>query len=214
MREILDLTHTISNDTPVYPGTEPLSLTVHNTIAKDGYQETMLHMNSHTGTHMDAPGHILEHAATLDKMDISRFFGRALVVDCTGLKADEQITMKYIEPLREAADKAEFLLFYTGWSRFWMQECYYASFPYCGEDVIRYCVETGKRGVGIDTPSIDPMGSTDFPMHCIVFGAGLLVIENLANLDRLLGKTFTFASLPLKYENADGSPVRAVALID
>lgn len=214
MKKVLDLTHLISNDTPVYPGTEPLELSVPNTIPVHGYQETMLHLSSHTGTHMDAPGHILEHAVTLDKMDIGRFFGRALVVDCTGLKADEQITMKHIEPLREAADRAEFLLFYTGWSRLWMQESYYAAFPYCGEDVIRYCVKTGKKGIGIDTPSIDPMGSTDFPMHCIVFGAGLLVIENLANLDQLLGKEFTFASLPLKYENADGSPVRAVALLD
>lgn len=214
MKHILDLTHRISSDTPVYPGTEPLSLAACATIPKEGYQETMLHMNSHTGTHMDAPGHILQNAPTLDQMDIGSFFGRAVVVDCTGLKANEPITMRYIDPVREAADEAEFLLFYTGWSRLWMQESYYASFPYCGEDVIRYCTETGKRGIGIDTPSIDPMGSTEFPMHRLVFRAGLLVIENLANLDKLIGKRFTFGALPLFYRNADGSPVRAFALLD
>lgn len=214
MKYILDLTHLISNDTPVYPGTEPLSLTVCAAIPKEGYQETMIRMNSHTGTHMDAPGHILLNAATLDQMDIAGFFGKAAVVDCSGLKANEPITMQHIDPVREAADKAEFLLFYTGWSRLWMQEHYYASFPYCGEDVIRYCKETGKKGIGIDTPSIDPMGSTKFPMHRLAFGAGLLVIENLANLDKLIGKSFTFGSLPLNYKNADGSPVRAFALLD
>ena len=51
-------------------------------------------------------------------------------------------------------------------------------------------------------------------MHRIVLGAGLVIIENLTNLEQLVGRAFRFAALPLKYEDADGAPVRAVAFME
>ena len=57
--KVYDLTHTIRNDMPVYPGTEQPRLTTACTIEEVGYRETLLHMYSHTGTHMDAPAHML-----------------------------------------------------------------------------------------------------------------------------------------------------------
>ena len=78
---------------------------------------------------------------------------------------------------------------------------------------MRYCA-AGKKGIGIDAISIDPIDSFELPMHRIVLGAGLVIVENLTNLEQLIDRTFRFAALPLKYENADGAPVRAVALVD
>lgn len=71
-----------------------------------------------------------------------------------------------------------------------------------------------EKGIGIDAISIDPIDSFELPMHRIVLGAGLVIVENLTNLEGLIGRTFRFAALPLKYENADGAPVRAVAFVD
>ena len=78
---------------------------------------------------------------------------------------------------------------------------------------MRYCA-TGKKGIGVDAISIDPIDSFELPMHRIVLGAGLVIIENLTNLEQLVGHVFRFAALPLKYENADGAPVRAVAFME
>lgn len=54
-----DLTHTISEDMPVFPGSETPKLTTKSTYEKDGFKETLLQMYSHVGTHMDPPAHIL-----------------------------------------------------------------------------------------------------------------------------------------------------------
>lgn len=82
---VIDLTHTIREDMPVYPGTEPPRLTTACTVSQCGYRETLLHMYSHTGTHMDAPAHMMDGAPTLDSFGPDRFVGRGYVLDCRGL---------------------------------------------------------------------------------------------------------------------------------
>ena len=90
--KVYDLTHVVSSDTMVYPGTEPAVLTAANTFQADGFRETLLHMSSHTGTHMDAPAHMEPQGECLDKMDASQFMGRAWVLDCAPLGPGSQIT--------------------------------------------------------------------------------------------------------------------------
>ena len=170
-------------------------------------------MYSHTGTHMDAPAHIFPGAPTLDALPAEKFTGKACVVDCSDAGEGGRITMRHIQNVRAAADEAEFLLFYTGWSRLWNDGRYFGAYPAFDADVMRYCA-AGKKGIGIDAISIDPIDSFELPMHRIVLGAGLVIVENLTNLEGLIGRAFRFAALPLKYENADGAPVRAVAFVD
>ena len=82
---ILDLTYVISPHMPVYPGTEGPTLAPACTHEKDGFQETLLSMYSHTGTHMDAPAHVLAGRASLDELPASQFVGKATVIRCDGL---------------------------------------------------------------------------------------------------------------------------------
>ena len=89
--KVIDLTQTISNAMPVYPGTAPARLEVVNTYEKDGFRETLLSMTSHTGTHMDAPFHLFGHRTKLDEMSAAQFVGKALVIDCHDLQAGEQL---------------------------------------------------------------------------------------------------------------------------
>ena len=66
--------------------------------------------------------------------------------------------------------------------------------------------------MGEDTISLDPCDSVDFPNHMTLLGADFVNTENLKGLDKLLGRRFTFVTLPLKFENADGCSCRAIAL--
>ena len=205
--KVYDLTHTIKNDMPVYPGTEQPRLTTACTIEEAGYRETLLHMFSHTGTHMDAPAHMLPEGTTLDNYDAEKFTGTALVVDCRGQAA---ITL----PLLKGYDLTgvDFVLFCTGWVRKWGSDDYYEGFPCLTAEAAAYLAALPLKGVGEDSISLDPCDSVDFPNHITLMRADFVNTENLKGLDALLGRRFTFVTLPLKFENSDGCSCRAIAM--
>lgn len=207
---VFELTHTIRNQMPVYPGTEPPQLTTACTIAQCGYQETLLHMYSHVGTHMDAPAHMIPGGATLDSYPAERFLGRAYVLDCRGR---EEIGLPLLLAHRQELAEAEFLLLCTGWDRYWGSDDYYRGFPCLTEEAARHVAGLGLKGVGEDCISLDPCHTQDYPIHHILLGAGLVNTENLRGLEQLAGRHCQFLTMPLKYHNADGCSCRAAAII-
>lgn len=205
--KVYDLTHTIRNDMPVYPGTEQPQLTTACTIEEAGYRETLLHMFSHTGTHMDAPAHMLLDGAVLDSYDADKFTGTAVVVDCRG---EADISLPLLK--RYDLDGVDFVLFCTGWDKKWGSPEYYEGFPCLTADAAAYLATLPLKGVGEDSISLDPCGSVDFPNHITLLRADFVNTENLAGLDALIGRRFTFVTLPLKFENSDGCSCRAIAM--
>lgn len=205
--KVYDLTHTIKNDMPVYPGTEQPKLSTACTIEAAGYRETLLHMFSHTGTHMDAPAHMLLDGAALDSYGADKFAGTAVVVDCRG---HESISL----PLLQGYDlnSVDFVLFCSGWDKKWGSPDYYAGFPCLTADAAAYLAALPLKGVGEDSISLDPCDSVDFPNHITLLGADFVNTENLTGLDALIGRRFTFVTLPLKFENSDGCSCRAIAM--
>ena len=113
--KVIDLTHTISETMPVYPGTKKPKLTTVNTYSKDGFKETLIQIYSHVGTHMDPPSHIFENRTTLDQFLPEQFIGKALVIDCRDLKEGQPITINKID--MDKATSADFLLFNLGWDK-------------------------------------------------------------------------------------------------
>jgi kynurenine formamidase len=212
--KVIDLTHTIAADMPVYPGTEPPVLTMANTYEKDGFKETLLHLYSHTGTHMDAPHHIFPDGTALDEFGASEFVGQGLVIDAADVPAGGRIDFSHVQKSREMADKAEFLIFRTGWEQYWGQAAYFGEFPVISEDVADYLLQTGKKGIGLDTISLDPLADDALTMHHKFLAPDrAVIIENLCNLALLGSDLFLFAALPLKFLRSDGAPVRAVGIL-
>ena len=207
--KICDLTHTIRNDMPVYPGTEQPRLTTTCTIEEVGYRETLLHMYSHTGTHLDAPAHMLPDGATLDSYAPEKLAGAAVVVDCRG---EKDISLPLLQ--RYDLSGVDFVLFCTGWDKKWGTPAYYENFPCLTAEAAAYLAALPLKGVGEDSISLDPCDSTDFPNHIPLMKADFINTENLTGLDALLGRRFTFVTLPLKFENADGCSCRAIAMED
>lgn len=216
--KIIDLTQTITANMPVYPGTEGPKLEPASTYEKDGFKETLLTMYSHTGTHMDAPAHIYSGRPTLDAMDAGNFAGKGLILDCRDIKEGEEIPLSKILTAGALAEKADFLLFLTGWSRFWGQSAYFGAYPVPSKEVCQYLVDRGKKGVGLDFIGLDPIADTALTRHHQVLAHDMVIVENLTGLEIAYeasgGGLFTLAMLPMKYENADGAPVRAVAMIE
>lgn len=211
--KVIDLTHTISKDMPVYPGTEKPKLDVSNTYEQHGFKETLLTMFSHTGTHMDSPLHLFAEGVSLDSLPAEHFVGEGLVIDCSDLKEGQRITMKYIDYVREKSDQAEFILFYTGWDKYWGTNLYFGNYPYITEEVAHYLIQNEKKGVGLDVIGLDPISDGKLSLHRKILSNNMVIIENLKNLSEIKNELFTFCALPLKFEKSDGAPVRAIAIV-
>lgn len=212
--KVIDLTHTIKVDMPVFPGTDQPKLDSASTLEKDGFRETLLTMYSHTGTHMDAPYHVRDEGITLDKFPADKFVGKALIVDCSDLEEGYTIGISYIEKYKDIIDEAEYVIFKTGWEKYWNEQKYFGNFPVIDEEVADYLIKSNKKGIGLDVISIEPISEEELPMHHKILKNNLVIIENLCNLDSVGDKLFTFCALPLKYENSDGASVRAIAMLD
>lgn len=210
---ITDLTHTITEETMVYPGTEPAVLAPGSTLARDGFRETYLKLYSHTGTHMDAPYHMLADGAALDTLDAARFLGRAYVWDCSALAPGSVIGPDALRAL-PGLETAEWLLLSTGFEHKWDTPEYFSAFPVLSPEAAEYLAACGLKGVGSDTMSVDPMDTAEYATHKVLMAHGMLIVENLCHLAPLRGTWVLFAALPLKYREADGAPVRAVAVTD
>ena len=90
---IMDLTHSMYDGMPTFPGDPPFALSTHCTIESSGYNLTQVTMPTHCGTHLDAPSHFLHGAKTVDEIDLSRCVGYAYVLDLTHRRAGEEITL-------------------------------------------------------------------------------------------------------------------------
>ena len=130
---IIDLTHTITPEMPMYPGSAAPSIKPTGSLTRDGFRETQLTIASHTGTHMDAPSHMLPRGSTLEVLPASQFCGRAVVLDVSDLPPRSVITADYLREQNGTIRSADFVLFYTGWERKWGTGAYYDDdFPRAG----------------------------------------------------------------------------------
>jgi arylformamidase len=209
---IIDLTHTLETGMTIFPGTERPRIEELASINVEGYHETRLNITTHVGTHIDCPGHLLKNAFTTESANPEQFFGPAMVIDCSTLKPNNKIDKDLLEGYHAQLDKAEFILFYTGWERLWNTPQYLNDFPVLDEEGASYLTGFHLKGIGFDTISADPVSSMDLPVHKILLNHQIILIENLTNLEALLNVDFQFACFPLKIKSGDGSPVRAVAI--
>lgn len=209
--KIIDLTHPLCEGMPVYPGTEPPLFEVGCSIAEHGFAEKKLTFFSHTGTHIDAPAHLLADGKSLDLLPLSQFHGPACVVS---VEADKKtISREDLEPFVAQLEKADFVLLRTDWDRDWGEDQYFTDFPVLTSEAATYLADQNLKGIGLDCISVDPVDSDELSIHRILLGAGLVIVENLTNLSALPAAGFDFCCFPLAIVDADGSPVRAVALV-
>lgn len=213
--KVIDLTHTIQETMPVYPGTEPPRLIPANSYEKDGFKETLLQMYSHTGTHMDPPAHLFPGRTTLDDFPVSQFLGKALVIDCRSPKEGQAITMAQLAPYGDKVRQADFLLFNLGWDKRWGTDAYFGDYPCVDDAVLDFIIQSHYKGIGFDVIGLDPIADENLTRHKKLFqSCDMVNIENLKNLDQCGSDLFWFSCFPLKLAQSDGAPIRAVAWFD
>ena len=212
--KIIDLTHSIANDMTVYPGGPKPQNKIVSNVTDNGYKETEIHIHSHNGTHMDSPNHVFEDGISLDKIDVINFVGTAALIDCSSLEEGGIITYDFIEKNKEAIDNSEFIVFRTDWSKYWNTDKYLSNYPIISDEVVDFILTSNKKGIAFDTISVDPIDASVLAKHNRILENNILIFENLTNLDLIDSDTFVFCALPLKFENSDGAPIIAIAMLD
>lgn len=210
---VFDLTHKIEKGMTVYPESPAPEIIDLGLYEKYGVNVQQYKMDGHLGTHMDAPKHLFPDGADLSTLDISQFYGRAKVIDCSDHIINNKIEASVLNRLSDA-DESDFLIFYTGWDQYWGTEKYYSDFPVLSIELAEKIAGLKIKGIGVDVISVDPVGSEDLQVHKKILGSGKIIIENLANVTSVKNDDFTLACFPLKITGGDGSPIRAAAIVE
>jgi len=214
--KIIDLTLTVSDEIPTFPGSPQPSFIPWENVKEDGYNLELLFLSTHTGTHMDAPYHFLEKGAKIHEISLKKLVSETVLIK-SKKKGGESITKTDIQKFEKKYGKItsfSSVIFYTGWQRNLQKKYYFTKNPGLSVSAAKYLASKKINLVGIDSPSIDLGKDSKFSVHQIFAKKGILIVENLANLEKIKSPKFHLVVLPLKLKNATGSPVRAIAFVE
>jgi arylformamidase len=202
----IDLTMPITEGMPFNPDHFPPQIVAYASIETHGWRASRLVLDSHLGTHMDAPSHFVAGGLTLEQVELDVLIGPAQVVHLAQVSEKQALTPAFFPSITQ-----ERLLIHTGWSKRALHApAYFQRYPYLTPEAAEYLVERGVRLLGLDCPSVDyDPGRT----HVALLSRGTVIIENLVNLDQLPA-TCAFMALPLPIQGGDGCPLRAVAWLE
>ncbi len=210
MGRIFDITVTITNDLPVWPGDPKVQLQRISKIEEgESANVSSVSMSVHSGTHMDAPYHFVRQGKTIDALPLEVLIGPVQVVevsDAVGVINRQVILGCEIKP------GVERVLFKTRNSQFWPGKEFRTDFVGVDEGAAKALVEMKVRLVGIDYLSIAPYNASR-PTHEVLLSHEVVVLEG-CDLSQVKAGFYTLIALPTKFGAADGAPVRAVLMED
>ena len=224
---VVDLTHTLGEGIPSFP--------THPKFSRNGWPShddpaelNQLVLSDHSGTHVDAPAHFVPgvddpRRVSIENVSIDAFVGPAVRLrlgpfESTGVAITASEIIDW-ESAHGAIQRGDIVLFDFGWGKaHWAPVprgfAHAIGWPGLARDAAELLVARGAKAVGTDCLSVDPAGASggDLAAHYTLLPSGVLILENLANLDLLPDRCFLIA-LPLPIAGGTGSPVRAIAVL-
>jgi arylformamidase len=229
--KLIDITTPISPFTCIFPGDPVPAIDRIFTLEKEGCAVSRLSFGSHTGTHVDAPSHILKNGLTVDKLELKNLMGYAIILDFSFFSG--ALTADILEKAfmnTEASENIPILLLKTetcsqkqiiadevspsgGKSDFQHMGDSKEEFDsaYLDESGAAWIVEKGFKTIGIDSFSVDSLCSETLPAHHILLSGNVNIVECL-ELGSVEAGTYFFLCLPLKIKDCDGAPARALLI--
>ncbi len=216
-RRLVDLSHTITDGMTTYPGLPVPSIGTHlsRQAAEEVYgpgltfQIGMVELCTNTGTYLDVPFHRFADGHDLTELALERVADvPAVCFDRTDRGCAIELSANDLEGCEGQA-----VLVQTGHSALWGSDNYFENHPYLTEASAHRLVEANVACVGIDSLNIDSTETGDRPVHTVLLGAGIPIIEHLNNLERLPSDGMTFTAVPPKIEGAGTFTVRAYAKV-
>lgn len=213
---LIDLSVPLAHEQPSYPGDPPIEITPFRTIDEHGVRVSRISFGSHQGTHLDAPAHFYADGVTVDEIPLERLYGPARLIDFAPagqLAPKTPLTAEMFEQHAEAFTPGGRVVFRTGWDRMLGRPEYFTDLPSLTLEAAQWIAGRGICLLGMDIPT--PSKTAGRPCHYELLGKGreIVLLEGLANL-HALPEHFILMAMPLRIAGGDGSPVRAVAIVD
>jgi len=232
--KIIDLTYTFDSMTIYWPTEKPfVHEREHYGMEPEGYfyASARFAAPEHGGTHMDAPLHFNQHGASVAQTPLSECIGPAAAIDFSARAANDRDATLSVDDIKhyEAAygkiPDGAIVVARSGWGKFWPDKKRYLGtdkpgdvaglhFPGFSPAAIEFLLKNRRvNAIAIDTPSMDPGISKDFPVHRLWLGANKPGFENLANADRLPPSGAVMYCIPMKIGDGTGAATRIFAVL-
>nr|WP_295377074.1 cyclase family protein [Pseudoxanthomonas sp.] len=214
----VELSHEIEDGLVTYPGLPParicdyLSRENSRSVYAHGteFQIARIDMVANTGTYLDAPYHRFPDGKDLCQISPADFCDLDAIVVRADHREVRSIDTSWLQDL-ELEGRA--VLIHTGWDIHWRESTYGVEHPHLTHDAAEYLRERRVKLVGIDSMNIDSTDNGDRPVHTVLLGAGILIVEHLCNLGSVPDTGFWFSAMPPKVRGAGTFPVRAIARV-
>jgi arylformamidase len=202
---LIDISLPIRDGMIVYEGDPGVSVSSAMALDRgDPANVSMLQFGSHTGTHLDAPLHFIDGAASVDRLPLDLLIGPARVVE---IDAERLIEPAHLGAL--PLDGCTRLLLKTRNSALWDRPAFSRDYTALSEAAARVLLERGIKLIGVDYLSIEAFGAEGHRVHRLLLGAGVVILEGL-DFRRVAPGEYELICLPLRIAGGDGSPCRAI----
>ena len=200
---VIDISLSLHKNTIIYPGNPEVNI---KTIKRKTSTHSEIAIGTHTGTHVDAPKHVFENGAGVDKADLNKVVGKCRILDMTHIK--EAIGVDDLK--KEKVKKGERILVKTRNSQRGFEK-FYDDYVYLGGEAAEFLAQKKISLFGIDYLSVKKRGGQDNRPHMELLKNGIVIFEGL-DLSKVKPGKYFFVGLPLKFKGLDGSPARAILL--
>lgn len=225
---VIDLSQSIEPGIPVPVGFPGPELDVFLSQEKgDVANVEILKLGLHTSTHCDAPYHFFSQLRHVDELPPDCLIGQAVVVDLVSFSGSVAVkdtdVLAWEAKSGESIGEGDIVLLHTGHDRKWAvgedaSGYWEGGWPHLDKTAVDLLVDRKIKAVGVE--SFDPdwvdlndLSSATFPSHRTLLPAGIFIVENLTNIDKIPVTRCHFIALPLKIKGGSGSPVRAIAVV-
>jgi kynurenine formamidase len=214
---LIDVSHVVEHGMITYRGLPAplicdfLSREHSRSVYAEGteFQIGKIEMVANTGTYLDSPFHRYAHGADLSQLPLERLANLESVVVRFDRSRGRAVDRKDLEGY-ELGGKA--VLVQTGWDEYWRTDQYFEGHPFLTHDAAELLVRAGAALVGIDSLNIDDTADLSRPVHSLLLGAEIPIVEHLCGLNQLPDQGFRFFAVPVKVKGMGTFPVRAFGL--
>ena len=216
MKALIDLSHTVEEGMITYRGLPApiicdfLSREASKSHYDEGttFQIGKIEIVGNTGTYLDSPFHRYADGKDLSQLPLEAVAALdGVIVDARGETAIGPAFFDGIDVRGKA------VLVQTGWDKHWGTDRYFEGHPFLTKEAAEWLKAAGAALVGIDSLNIDDVSGGERPVHTILLGADILIVEHLCNLEKIPDGPFKFNAVPVKVKNFGTFPVRAYAVV-